>query len=78
MVNATGKEQGLIAQEMGCPFYCAESATCQVNAGASVAKRKIVNFCGGEDYDFCPTYLGYMLAHSRPMRVDSDWLDCSR
>ncbi len=78
MYNADDREKGLVAREMGCPYYCTESATCQVNAGASVVKRKIVNFCSGEDYDFCPTYLGYMLAHSRPMRADSDWLDCSR
>ncbi|MFZ3073018.1 MAG: hypothetical protein WA162_07225 [Thermodesulfobacteriota bacterium] len=48
-----------------CPFYCAEKEGLRF-CKASILKRvpeafEKETFCSSEDYDLCPTFLGYAL-----------------
>lgn len=56
-----------------CPFHNALTGQCKVNQMATTTARQ--KFCCSDDYDGCPTYLGYLLRRTNSFRVDHDWLD---
>ena len=58
-----------------CPFYTVAGGTCLAGIPALPVSSRRKALCTSEDHDLCPTYLGYLLRRSRPMRVDCDWLD---
>jgi len=64
-----------ILQEQYCPFFNGEKNCCGVaSIGGPVNRQRQQRYCSGE-YDDCPSYLGYLLRRTRPLRTDSDWLD---
>jgi hypothetical protein len=56
-----------------CPFFKLDQWHCRINQHPIPAHR--LSFCQSDNYDGCPTYLGYLLRRSRPLRVDNDWFD---
>lgn len=63
-----------VLQESGvCPFYRSAAQTCDVNGRTPTLQRR--RLCRCDEHDSCPVYLGFLLRHSRPQRVDCDWLD---
>ncbi len=61
--------------EIICPFYEMGTGSCLLvdSVLSDLGERK--SLCQSDDYDRCPTYLGYLLRRTRPLRADSDWLD---
>ena len=58
-----------------CPFFEAATAGCQISAASATLNYARQKVCRSDDYDGCPTYLGFLLRRTRPLRADSDWLD---
>lgn len=56
-----------------CPFYNGGTEQCKINQITISGARR--EFCRSDEYDGCPTYLGYLLRRSRSLRNDHDWLD---
>ncbi len=54
-----------------CP-YSSENCQCLLRSGVTLSRGSI---CRSEDYDECPIYLSYLLAHTQAFRTDCDWLD---
>lgn len=61
--------------EIYCPFFDAATAGCQISDASASLSHVRQKFCRSDDYDGCPTYLGFLLRRTRPLRADSDWLD---
>jgi hypothetical protein len=58
-----------------CPFFVGKDESCKISdAGVPLTDAR-QKFCRSDDYDGCPTYLGYLLRRTQPLRGDSDWLD---
>ncbi len=57
-----------------CPCL-KDNGCCSLHAQNMPDEVKQQRFCFSEDYDFCPTYLSYILTHTQSLRNDSDWLD---
>lgn len=58
-----------------CPFFDLATENCQIRDTGAPLNGARQKFCRSDDYDGCPTYLGYLLRRTRPLRADSDWLD---
>lgn len=67
--RVAGKNEGL------CPLFQAGTGMCLVSDFPRKVKAARRRSCCSDDYDDCPTYLGYLLRYSRPLRNDNDWFD---
>ena len=67
-------QEYLIRPEQSCPCL-KDNGQCMLQRTALPDKDKQQRFCLSEDYDFCSTYLSYVLTHTQSLRCDSDWLD---
>lgn len=56
-----------------CPFCNQTAGQCKISQINISDSRK--RFCHSDEYDGCPTYLGYLLRRTNPLRSDHDWLD---
>lgn len=56
-----------------CPFFITATGQCKINRTLTTPDRQ--KFCRSDEHDGCPTYLGYLLRRSSPLRNDHDWLD---
>ena len=63
-----------ITSDLSCPCL-KDNGCCALQPHKIADKVKQQRFCFSEDYDFCPTYLSYILTHTQALRNDSDWLD---
>ncbi len=61
------------SHEERCPFHHAGRGDCKLSRVA--VSERAARFCRSDDYDGCPTYLGYLLRRSSPLRTDNDWYD---
>lgn len=58
-----------------CPFRKEDSGRCKISQTSISAERR--KFCRSDEYDSCPTYLGYLLRRTDALRSDHDWLDAT-
>ncbi len=63
-----------LVQEDICPCL-QDNGTCKLQRNMLTDEKRQQRFCATDDYDFCPTYLSYLLTHTQALRHDSDWLD---
>jgi len=71
--ESTFNEHPLLLDGGGCPFYKADENHCKISQLSVSQERHF--FCRSDEYDGCPTYLGYILRRTSPLRGDHDWLD---
>lgn len=71
--EATFTEHSLPLDGGCCPFYQAAHKHCKISQLSVSQERRV--FCRSDEYDGCPTYLGYILRRTNPLRGDHDWLD---